>query len=254
MLRRFLLVLSSGLVCSTVFLGESRAKTGSSTEVEVAGATGQSAGGWICGPSGAVRYGGLAVQVRHSERRPSRDDGLGTTLVAGAAVEGQFLEQKEDSDDSASWPQTRFFSGPLVAAHTRVGYHFQYIGLEAGGMLFSGRDQWREAQVAGFPIAEVSLGRRDLFYFVAGVGPSQLTNQFAFGFPYAGFGLPLGKASLNLRASVDIGVGFVRTPPRVDTFWTVPMNDSWSLRGGFALGGGLLAPSHEASLGFTFRN
>ncbi len=256
MLRRFLLVLSSGLLCSTVLLGGSRAKAGGSTEVEVAGATGQSAGGWICGPSAAVRYGGLAAQVRHSERRPTKDDGLGATLAAGAAIEGQQLvtRSSEEDDDFEPPADSKSVTGALGAGHLSAGYHFRYVGLEAGVTVLSGLEEGGRPRFAALPIGELSLGRRDLFYFVVGAGPSQLTNQFAFGIPYVGFGLPLGEASVNLRASMDAHLEFQRTPPRFAACWTVPVSDSWSLRGGFALGGGLLAPAHEASLGFTFRN
>lgn len=260
MLRRFLLVLSSGLVCSTGFLGESRAKAGSSTEVEVAGSTGQSAGGWVCGPTGAVRYGGLAAQIRHSERRPTTNEGIGTTLVVGAAVEGQRVVAREhtpvdlDPDTPPLVTPQRAHFRVLGAGHLRVGYHFQYVGLEGGVALLSGIEETGRERYGVVPIGELSLGRRDVFYVVAGVGPSQLTNQFALGLPYAGVGVPLGEASLNLRLSLDAHIGFTRTPPRVDAFWTVPLSDSWSLRGGFALGGGQIAPAHEASLGFTFRH
>src|SRR5687768_3186909 len=87
MKRRLPLAVSACCVLVLAARGTSAARA--VTEVEGAAYEGESSGNWGCGPGGRVRYGGLAAQVRHSQRRPDAESGLGATVIGGAALELQ---------------------------------------------------------------------------------------------------------------------------------------------------------------------
>jgi len=255
MLRRFLLVGTCALGAIISLQGTSRANA-PATDVEAAAYEGTSSGNWGCGPQGSVRYGGLSGQVRHSQRRPSATAGMGATVVAGAAIELQHIrtpvgEPLFPGNGSNPFANERSDTSAFGAGHARVGYHFRWVGLEAGAVLWSGYDGSPQfSKVLVVPQAELTIGPRDVFYVVGGLGVPQLTQIMRLSVPYLGAGARVGASS------VDARFGLARSGPdagfsgalRLDLFWTVPVDERWSLRAGLGIADG--SPfDREASLG-----
>ena len=258
MSRRFVLVGIVIVVALPCF--STRARATGTTDVEVAGYEGQTSGNFGgCGPSGRVRYGGLAAEVRHSERRPNAEEGMGLTGVVGAAVEYDRVTVRSAEVDPNSpnvLRDTRFGSF-LGGAHARVGYHFHHVGFEAGIALWSG---FRSPNVdslsaLALPEAQVTLGPRDFIYAVGGVGVPQLSQTMRYGLPYAGLGFAFDSG-----ARVETRLGIHRAGPdlfstaafRLDATWYVPLDPMWSLRAGLGIGEGSDL-EREANLGLLLK-
>ncbi len=219
--------------------------------MEVAGYEGQTNGAWLCGPTFSARYGGLAAQVRHSERRPDRQNGMGTTILAGMTVVGQrvrteALDPKDavDEETAAEFATPHTGTHVMGAGHLRVGHHWRMLGFELGGIVAGDRVDGSGINV--LPQGELTIGPRDVFYVLGGAGVTQLTAMREFGYPYFGLGLPLGSTKLEARMAFDWRM--VPVQSRGDVFWVVPIDDRLSLRAGLSLG--YIADwTREASLG-----
>lgn len=252
-MRRAWLVVASLGVC---FTGVSSPRA-AETELEVAGYEGSTTGGWSCGPQADVRYGGLAAKVRHSQRAATRDQGAGTTVVVGAAVE----VTRAQIDMPAGLEQLEFvdndygdFTNVFGAADARVGYHFHYFGFETGVMLWSGWMDPREEAIGALPELLFSFGPRDFIYGELGFGVPTVTWLSRPAAPFATLGV---KASDWLRLEFHAG-SFRRGPALFEDFgfmfdsaWYVPINRRWELRGSLAFGTELT--ERQASLGFVYR-
>lgn len=258
MSRRF--VLGCAVTAFVLPCLSARARATGTTDVEVAGYEGQTSGNFGgCGPSGRVRYGGLAAEVRHSQRRPNAEEGMGWTGVVGAAVEYDHVTVRsaEADPDNPNVLRDARFGSFLGGAHARVGYHFHYVGFEAGLALWSG---FRSPNVdslsaLALPEAQITLGPRDFIYAVGGVGVPQVSQTMRYGLPYAGLGFAFDsgarlEARLGVhRAGPDL---FSTVVPRLDATWYVPLDPMWSLRAGLGIGSSSEV-EREANLGFLLK-
>jgi len=223
------------------------------TQVEFAAAEGSGSGTFGCAQQTRVRYVRAAVEVRHSEREATAPQGQGMTVVLGAAVDGTHSTIIEPPPEpplegralGESWLQGR------VGGHMRLGYRHRFFGLEGGiaGVVVPSSSTY----ASFFPQGEVSLGLRDLLYFMGGVGASQLTMQLNFAYPYLGVGF---RPARNLEVEAlwgvyDAGLSYV---DRVDVIWRLRMSRKWAFRGGLAVGefAEKASLSREASLGLQF--
>ena len=100
-----------------------------------------------------------------------------------------------------------------------------------------------------WPKEASSSSARDQFYVVGGIGVPQLTQIMRVSVPYIGAGVRLGPSTFNGR------FGLARSGPnaafdgalRLDLFWTVPVDERWSLRAGLGIADGVPF-DREASL------
>jgi hypothetical protein len=143
-IRRWTLVMLLALLVATA-----ARRSGASTpvEVELAAYDGRASGGWACGPTASVRYGGLGGVVRlHSlaasesaERSvtvgPSARSGLAVTV--GAAGEGRSFTLLGCATRDCSGAGAIVPPGGIVgAAMARLGYDSEYVGFHGGALVW----------------------------------------------------------------------------------------------------------------------
>lgn len=223
------------------------------TEVEVAGYEGNTTGSWACGSRAAVRYGGLAAKVRHSEREATPQQGVGATVAAAAAFEYAGATIHSASDTIApEWE--RRFSRPFGAGNLRTGYHFHYVGVEVGAAFWSGWNTAQEAALAGLPELVLSLGPRDFLYGEIGLGVPTLTWLTRPAVPYLTLGVVPSE-----RLKLEFHAGAFRAGPGLledfsllfDGAWYMTLHKNWDLRASLAFGTELT--DRQASVGFVYR-
>lgn len=236
--RRALLATGLGLLCLT---GAHRVRATTHAEIEAAGYGGESSGGWICGPTGRVAYGGLGVQAKISTRERHDEEGEGTVVILGASGERQTTTVRCSSECSAD----RGVTPPphaMLGGHARAGYRWRYFGLEGGAGVYQGWDENTDhaPSVAAYPELEFRGGKSgDLaVQGVLGFGSPVVTTIQRPGL-YGG--VTVDKKDL---LGVDFRTGIFRQGPavldsagwRADLVGRVTLVPSLELRGGGAVG------------------
>lgn len=254
-MKRGLLLIAGMAICATGVSSPRAAET----ELEVAGYEGNTTGGWACGPQASVRYGGLAAELRHAERKVTPEQGVGMTLALGAAVEvaRARIDAEPISEASDEWEATAppgAFSDVFGAGNARVGYHARHFGIEGGMMMWSGWKEPRKHGMLVFPELLLSFGPRDFLYAEAGIGVPTSTWLMRPAFPYVTVGL-----SPSDQVRLEFHGGTFRDGPGLlgggalmfDGAGYVTIHRRWDLRGSLAFGTELT--DRQASLGFVYR-
>lgn len=235
------LLLGSGLCLLIASAG--RPSLGSTGEVEVAGYGGTSTGGWACGPSGQVAYGGVGTDFRISQRKNRDPAGPGATAVVGAAVEHQSFECEAGCSEQVDELGNRKESGPpdavLVGARARGGYTWKHFGVEGGVLAYQGFEEATsiEPETRLFPELELQGGTHGdtSIYGVLGVGSRGVTTHQRPGM-YGGVTVDGEAGRLDLR------LGGARSGPavfndfdwRVDLSGRLPITEELGVRAGGA--------------------
>ena len=174
-------------------------------EVEATGYAGATSGGWICGPLGTMRYGGIAISGSISKREATPEEGEGGTATVAVGAE---------------WQSVRVISPPfkgappdslMFGAQATAGYRWRGVSLEGGSGLYEGYRSatplGAESRVLPYPTVELVIGPRDTAYGVFGVGSPLSTTLLRPGIylgggflSYSGFG-------------VDVRTGMFRQGP-----------------------------------------
>jgi hypothetical protein len=235
--RRIVLATGLGLFMLT---GAQRVRAAPSGEVESTAYGGESTGGWICGPAGAVKYGGAAANVRIAERDANAPDGRGISAVVGGAAEAQSVtlvpcNGAECAARRATPPRM------MLGTHGRVGWDGRYFGLDLGAGLHQAYsdETSRSPTIAAYPELELRGGRGGDFavWGVAGVGSPLATTLERPGV-YSGVSITLPSA-----LGVDLRGGVYRRGPapldsvglRGDLVGRIPLTGRIQLRLGAAL-------------------
>jgi hypothetical protein len=236
--RRGVLVVGVSLL---VWSAAERSSAGSDQEIESAVYGGQSSGGWMCGPSATVRYGGAALGARVAERPRSSPEGAGFHAAVAAAVEGQVNVRDRGSGDpdtgDGRLPPDRL----LGAAHVRGGLSTPYTRIEGGAGAFQGwsSSSSSEPVLVPHPALELAAGLLRTWEIAVGYGAPLFTSLHRPGL-YFGAGLRLTPIEVVVRAGM-----YRRGPAPVGTFGErldvgaalpVPGQERLRLRAGVALG------------------
>jgi hypothetical protein len=254
--RRILLATGLGLL---IFSAGHRVRANVGVQAESAAYGGETSGGWVCGPSATLKYGGVGSSVTVSQREADAPQGRGAMVnvaVAGERQADQLIQGPscvENSCSSALPP-----AGLLLGGRARAGYEWRYVDILGGLGLYQGYNSNTDTKpsLEAYPDIEMHAGSLQSAYFVFGGGASTVTTLLRPGLytggsftSKEGFGLDvrggiyrMGPSLLdNIGPRGDLGV---RTP--------FPFVDELKLRFGGALGwsGVAGAPTDfEASLG-----
>ncbi len=208
------------------------------TELEAAATAGQSTGGWTCGPRGQARYGGVAGQVRMSERAATPRRGRGGTVVLGAAVAYERVRLVPGGDSPASSQAQHPPDSIQGGFGVRGGNDWQYFGFQLGLQAWSGWDSAESRKPTPYvlPQLELRAGPEDSRWFVAGFG-SPLATTYRHPGAYVGAGVKQGvhefDATLGLfRAGPS---GFDDNNGRFDVVWKGLLFQHWGPRLGASL-------------------
>jgi hypothetical protein len=253
-LRRGLLIAGAALV---VWSAAAPSAARSDLEVESSVYGGQSSGGWICGPSGTVRYGGAALGARVSERSRGSPEGSGLHGAVVVAAEGQVNDPAtgaaRGTTNAGRLPPDRV----LGAARTRAGYGGRHARIDAGIGAFQGWSSAssREPIVVPYPELELAAGLLHRWAIVAGFGSPLVTTLHRPG-AYLGADVRLAPVEVTVR-----GGAYRRGPATLGTigsrfdlaaaFHVPGFGERLRLRVGFATGaeGDAGRLDGEASLG-----
>lgn len=244
--KRTVLAFFALLLCVSaahrVRAGDSNADTDkTSSEIDVGGFAGETSGGWTCGPRGTLHYGGLGIAGSVSQRSPKSKDGRGATGRIATTVEWQSTTIHPDPASGNTQPTEQ---GPpdlvAIGAQARAGYHWSFISIEGGGGLFQGYNNAHDQLpvLAIYPAVEMTVGKLNSLYGVAGGGASVLGTVSRPGFYFGGGMISEGGWQGDLRA------GIYRQGPaalhsaglRLDLMGRAPITDWMWLRAGGSLG------------------
>jgi hypothetical protein len=228
-----------------IFSAGRRVQAIGSVEAEDAMYGGRTSGGWACGPTGTVRYGGVGAQVTLGARDRNSPKGRGTIVKVAAAGERQSFEVAHLCSGPCDAPSQNVVNPSLLlGARVRAGYAWRYVGVEGGAGVYQAwkRPSATTPSLALYPDVELSFGRLHRLYGVVGLGSPLVTTVLRPGL-YAGAGIA-GASGLGL----DLRTGIFRAGPavfewagyRLDLVGRIPISraDKLSLR----LGGSMSVP------------
>jgi hypothetical protein len=237
-----------------------RPTRGSTGEVEVAGYGGVSSGGWACGPTGHVAYGGVGTDVRLSQRGNRDPNGPGATGVVGVGLEHQSFECdggcNDYYDEQGKLRRSSPPDGLLVGARARGGYTWKHFGVEGGALVYQGFESAdaSEPSLGVFPELELQGGTHGetSIYGVAGLGSRGVTT-------HQRPGAYVGVTAEGEAGRLDLRVGPARSGPsmldtsgqRIDLGGRVRVSEELSIRAGGAVSFPEGTVDGEASLGLV---
>ncbi len=232
------------------------------TEVDIDGYGGATSGGWVCGPSADVKYGGAGGGVRvHplsaptstevGERPPPpastvpdpieapppphyepRGEPHGLEIAAfGGAESRSFRLRSAGGDDDRTVPPTRV----LGAGRAEIGWDDHYFGIHAGAVGFQ---RWadnaaRDPSLLILPTLDFRFGRLSNIYGGFGFGSWSTSTTFRpTGYLSLGFGDP--TFGVELRG----GAGFVFDAEggfRGDLRAHYALDETFAIGAGFAM-------------------
>ncbi|MEJ7733520.1 MAG: hypothetical protein WKG00_30530 [Polyangiaceae bacterium] len=210
-------------------------------EIESSVYGGQTSGGWICGPSATVRYGGAALGARVAERPRASPEAAGFLGAAAVAVEGQVNVPARGGGDPPDGDGRLPPDRVLGAAHARGGYEGRHTRIEVGAGAFQGwsSSSSREPIVVPYPELELAAGLMRSWEIVAGLGAPLVTSLHRPG-AYLGAGLRLAPVEVVIR-----GGAYRRGPSPLGTVGSrfdlaaalpVPGQERLRLRAGVSMG------------------
>jgi hypothetical protein len=162
--------------------------------VEAEGAMygGQNSGGWLCGPMGSVRYGGVGSQITVSQRDRSAPEGQGPMLNVGFGAERDAVRLtnvtncKQDCAVSPLLAQGSL----LLGGRARLGWGYEHVSVQAGAGLYQTYDGPLGVKpgLSIYPDGEIAFGKLNRIYGLLGAGSSEVTTFLRPG-AYAGLGV-----------------------------------------------------------------
>lgn len=231
-LRRFFLGVGTLGLCAT---GIERYSGAAPTEVDIDGYGGSTSGGWVCGPSADVKYGGAGggvrvhplsaptstepgerppppassvpdpIEARAPERREPMGEPHGLEIAAFGGAESRSFKLRSPGgidDDDRTVPPTRV----LGAGRVEAGYDARYVGVRAGVVGFQrwAHNDARDPALLVLPTLDLRFGRLNNIYGGFGFGSWSTSTTFRpTGYLSLGFGDP--TFGVELRG----GAGFV---------------------------------------------
>jgi hypothetical protein len=153
-----------------------------------------------------MRYGGMGVSARVTQREASSERGQGATGTVAVGAEWQAIRVISPPFEEGAPPDNSMFG-----AQARGGYRWRWVGVEGGAGIYQGYGSQasRYPEIRLYPSVEVVIGRQDLAYGVVGAGSPVATTLLRPG-AYVGGGY-VSESGFG----VDLRTGFFRQGPGV---------------------------------------